>query len=133
MAVGILKSQRHTYRHDLEPFRYVFLCAVITNHAEDPPKASRLRKWSRGGWDELAERKSLDMDHDGFQHLLQEFPPDFHSLKPLAEALRKILFPLRDGIIWTGTDGSHEAAEKLCDGMIGAFQEAIYSEAEQSR
>jgi hypothetical protein len=47
---------------------------------------------------------------------------------PLAEGLRQILFPLRDGISWTGTDGSPEAVDKLYDGMIRAFEEALGSE-----
>ncbi|KAK3934175.1 hypothetical protein QBC46DRAFT_274358, partial [Diplogelasinospora grovesii] len=76
----------------------------------------------------LAVRKSLDMDQDSFQNILEEFTPEFHSLKPLAESLRQILFPLRDGVIWTGTDGSPEAVDRLYDGMIRAFEEAITSE-----
>ncbi|KAK4115013.1 hypothetical protein N656DRAFT_747678 [Canariomyces notabilis] len=129
MAIGVLKGERHTYRHDLESFLYVFLWTVISNHKHDPPQgtSSKLRQWSRGNWDELAVRKSLDMDRDGFQAILGEFPPEFHPLKPLAESLRQIMFPLRDGVLWTGTDGSPEGVRKLYDGIIGAFEEAITS------
>ncbi|KAI0967699.1 FunK1 protein kinase [Xylaria arbuscula] len=128
MAIGVLKSERHTYRHDLESFLYVFLWTIITNHTENPPETSKLRQWSSGDWDELAVRKSLDMDQVGFQTILEEFTPEFSSLKPLAESLRQVLFPLRAGVIWTGTDGSPEAVDKLYDGMIRAFEEAIPSE-----
>jgi hypothetical protein len=128
MAIGVLKSERHTYRHDLESFLYVFLWTIITNHTENPPETSKLRQWSRGDWDELAVRKSLDMDQGGFQIVLEEFTPEFSSLKPLAESLRQVLFPLRAGVIWTGTDGSPEAVDKLYGGMIRAFEEAITSE-----
>ncbi|KZZ95972.1 serine/threonine-protein kinase Sgk2 [Moelleriella libera RCEF 2490] len=128
MAIGILKSERHTYRHDLESFLYVFLWTIITNHTENPPETSKLRQWSSGDWDELAVRKSLDMNEGGFQTILEEFAPEFSSLKPLAERLRQLLFPLRAGVIWTGTDGSPEAVDKLYDGMIRAFEEAITSE-----
>jgi hypothetical protein len=128
MAIGVLKSERHTYRHDLESFLYVFLWTIITNHTENPPETSKLRQWSGGDWDELAVRKSLDMDQDGFQTILGEFTPEFHSLKPLAEGLRQVLFPLRAGVIWTGTDSSPEAVDKLYDGMIQAFEEVIASE-----
>ncbi|KAI5858266.1 FunK1 protein kinase [Durotheca rogersii] len=128
MAIGVLKSKRHTYRHDLESFLYVFLWTIITNHTENPPEASRLRQWSDGDWSELALRKSLDMDPDGFRDILHEFTPGFYSLKPLAESLHQILFPLRDGVIWTGTDDSLEAADKLYYGMTRAFEEAIASE-----
>ncbi|KAH8898376.1 FunK1 protein kinase [Thozetella sp. PMI_491] len=128
MAIGVLKSERHTYRHDLESFLYVFLWTIITNHTENPPETSKLRQWSSGDWDELAVRKSLDMNQRGFQAILEEFTPEFSSLKPLAERLRQILFPLQAGVIWTGTDGSPEAVDKLYDGMIRAFEEAITSE-----
>ncbi|CAG9983549.1 unnamed protein product [Clonostachys byssicola] len=130
MAIGVLKGECHTYRHDLESFLYAFLWIVITNHSEDPPETSKLRRWSNGDWKELAARKFLDMDQDGFQSILEEFAPEFQPLKPLAESLRHILFPLRDGVIWTGTDGSPEAVDKLYDGMICAFEEAVASEGE---
>ncbi|KAM0441231.1 hypothetical protein ACHAPT_000538 [Fusarium lateritium] len=89
---------------------------------------SKLRQWSNGDWDELAARKSLDMDQENFETILEEFTPEFHSLKSLAESLRQILFPLRDEVIWTGSDGSPEDVDKLYDGMIHAFEEAIGSE-----
>lgn len=123
IAIGVLKKECHTYRHDLESFLYVFLWTIITNHTEDPPETSKLRQWSNGGWDELAVRKSLDMDQHNFQSILEEFTVE--SLKPLAERLRQILFPVRDGVIWTGTEGLPEAVDKLYDGMIRAFEEAI--------
>lgn len=128
MAIGVLKRERYTYRHDLESFLYVFLWTIITNHTENPPETSKLRQWSSGDWDELAVRKSLDMDQGGFQTILEEFTPEFSSLKPLAESLRQVLFLLRAGVIWTGTDGSSEAVDKLYDGMTRAFEEAITSE-----
>lgn len=128
MAIGVLRSKRHTYRHKLESFLYVFLWTIITNHAENLPEISKLRQWSSGDWDELAVRKSLNMNQDGFQAILVEVPPEFHSLKSLTKSLRQILFPLRTGVIWTGTDGSTEAVDKLYSGIIRAFEEAITSE-----
>lgn len=127
MAIGVLKSERHTYHHDLESFLYVFLWTIIANHTESPPESSKLRQWSSGDWDELAARKLSDMDQDGFQTILGEFPSELHPLKPLAESLHQVLFPLLAGVIWTGTDGSPEAVDKLYDGMISAFEEAIVS------
>ncbi|KAH7176300.1 serine/threonine-protein kinase Sgk2 [Dactylonectria macrodidyma] len=121
MAIGVLKGECHTYRHDLESFLYVFLWTIITNHTEKPPETSKLRQWSKGDWNELAVRKPLDMDQDSFQSILEEFTPEFHPLKSLTESLRQTLFPLWDGVIWTGTDGSPEAVDKLDDGMIPAF------------
>ncbi|KAI1422663.1 FunK1 protein kinase [Xylaria sp. FL1777] len=129
MAIGVLKNECHTYRHDLESFLYVFLWTIITNHTEeDPPETSKLRQWSNGDWSELAARKSLDMDQEVFRTILEEFPAEFHPLKPLAKSLHQILFPLRDGTIWTGTDGSPEAVDRLYGDIIRAFEEAITSE-----
>ena len=125
IAIGILKKECHTYRHDLESFLYVLLWTIITNHTEDPPETSKLRQWSNGVWDELTVRKSLDMGQDSFQNILGEFTVEFESLKSLAKRLHQILFPMRDRAIWTGTEGSPEAVDKLYDGMIGAFEEAI--------
>lgn len=125
MAIGVLQSECHSYRHDLESFLYVFLWTIITNHTDNPPETSKLRQWSSGDWDELAVRKSLDMDQEGFETILGEFPPEFDSLKPLAENLRQVLFPLRTGVIWTGTDGSPKAVDKLYNEMIHALEEAI--------
>ncbi|KFY09571.1 hypothetical protein V492_05430 [Pseudogymnoascus sp. VKM F-4246] len=125
IAIGVLKKERHTYRHDLESFLYVFLWTIITNHTENPPGTCKLRQWSNGSWGELTTRKSLYMDQNSFQGILEEFAVEFESLKPLAECLRRILFPIRDGVIWTGTDESPEAVSELYDRMIGAFERAI--------
>ncbi|KND86276.1 hypothetical protein TOPH_09086 [Tolypocladium ophioglossoides CBS 100239] len=125
MAIGVLRSRPHRYRHDLESFLYVFLWTIISNRSENPPRTSKLRQWSRGSFYEIATRKTIDMDKENFRSILEEFTPEFHSLKPLAETLRQILFPLEDGAIWTGTDSSPEAVNVLYDGIIGAFDEAI--------
>lgn len=127
MAIGVLKRERHTYRHDLESFLYVFLWTIITNHTESLPETSKLRQWSRGDYGELAVHKSQDMKKNEFQTILEEFPPELHTLKPLADRLRQVLFPLKDGVIWTGTDNSPEAVEELYEEMICAFEEAIIS------
>ncbi|KAI0481457.1 FunK1 protein kinase [Xylaria cf. heliscus] len=132
MAIGVLRNERHTYRHDLESFLYVFLWTIITNHAESPPETSKLRQWSNGSWNELATRKSFDMDQGAFENILREFPHEFHSLKPVAENLRQTLFPLQNGAIWTGTDGSPEGREKLYDEIIHVFEEAIACETGRS-
>lgn len=42
IAIGVLKKECHTYRHDLESFLYVLLWTIITNHTEDPPETSKL-------------------------------------------------------------------------------------------
>lgn len=128
MAIGILRRRRHTYRHDLESFLYVFLWTVISKGAENPPKTSKLRQWSRGNWYESAMQKTNDMDESNFGDILTEFASDFQSLKPLAETLRQILFPVQDGELWTGTNSSPAVVNRLYDGIIGGFEEAILRE-----
>ncbi|KAK4106727.1 hypothetical protein N658DRAFT_563488 [Parathielavia hyrcaniae] len=114
MSIGILKRrQPHRYRHDLESFLYVFLWTVISN---------------RESWDDSAGRKMFEMRKENFGAVLDEFPGEFDSLKGLAETLRDALFPLREGQLWTGTDGSSEAANRLYEVMIGAFDAVARSE-----
>ncbi|OTA93921.1 hypothetical protein M434DRAFT_45037, partial [Hypoxylon sp. CO27-5] len=125
MAIGVLKGERHTYRHDLESFLYVFLWTIITNCAGNPTETSKLPQWSNGNWDELAARKTLDMTQDGFQRITEEFTSAFHGLKPLAERLRQILFPLRNAEIWIGTDSLPGAIDELYSGIIHALEEVI--------
>ncbi len=131
MAIGVLRSEPHTYRHDLESFLYVLLWTIITNLVESPPEGSRLRQWSNGDWSELAARKSLDLVNNKMQDILGEFISEFYSLKPLVEKLHQLLFPLRDGAVWTGTDGAPVAVGKLYDEMIAALEEAIASEGQR--
>ncbi|KAK8149019.1 hypothetical protein G3M48_008496 [Beauveria asiatica] len=130
MAIGVLRNEPHTYRHDLESFFYVLIWMIITDDTESPPEGSRLRHWSNDDWDSLAARKTLDMNDQRFQELLSEFGSQFCSLKPLVEKLHQLLFPLRDGTAWTGTDGTLDAVGKLYEGMIAAFEEAITSESQ---
>jgi hypothetical protein len=129
MAIGILERRPHTYRHDLKSFLYVLLRAVLCDTDQNLPSTSRLRQWNQGTWDESAEIRTHDMDHDHFANLvLSEFPPQFHSLKPLAEEFRRILFPIVDGKVWTGTYGQAAVINNIYDGIIAAFEKAIVSE-----
>ncbi len=83
MAIGILKGRRHTYRHDLESFLYVFMWAIISNRAQSPPTTSRLQRWSKGSWEESAMAKMSDMEETNFgSSILAEFP----SRVPFAKA-----------------------------------------------
>jgi hypothetical protein len=68
------------------------------------------------------------MTRENFGEVLSEFTPRFHSLKLLVENLREIIFPERDGTIWTGTDDAPEAVGELYDRMIAAFEKALTAE-----
>ncbi|CRL22818.1 Tyrosine-protein kinase, active site [Penicillium camemberti] len=125
MSIGILRRRRHTYRHDLESFLYVLLWTVISNGAQNPPRTSALRQWNQGTWDESAMRKTQDMTDTNFGRILAEFNPEHQLLKPVAENMRQLLFPIKDEAIWTGTDSSPKAVNELYDGIIDAFEVAI--------
>ncbi|KAF2474703.1 FunK1 protein kinase [Lindgomyces ingoldianus] len=129
MSIGILHSRRHTYRHDLESFLYVLIWLLIVKDKGSPPPGSRLKMWNRGTWEESADDKEYDMAEANFgRMILSEFAPEYESLKPLAEKMRSLLFPIEDGKLWTGTDGSVAATNALYDELIGAFEDAVLRE-----
>ncbi|KAK2599067.1 hypothetical protein QQS21_005473 [Conoideocrella luteorostrata] len=126
MSIGILRERRHTYRHDLESFLYVFLSTVIANRNLDLPEDSKLHGWSQGTWGDSARKKVHFMEKSNFTYILDEFPEEHETLKPLAEDLRDILFPMEGDGIFTGTDSAAE--NRIYNGMIGAFEWAILQE-----
>ncbi|KAI4106232.1 MAG: hypothetical protein L6R37_002319 [Teloschistes peruensis] len=132
MAIQVLQRVTHTYRHDLESFLYVLLwiCARrawerrFQCHSADRPRESVLTKWYSGTLKDIAEAKRGYMHVDGFEDVLDEFPPAFDRVKPLCKDLRGILFPLlKDGALFTGTRS--DPPEKLYDPIIDAFDSAI--------
>lgn len=126
MSIGILRERSHTYRHDLESFLYVFLSTVIANRNHDLPEDSTLHDWSYGTWRDSARKKAHFMEKSNFTYILDEFPEEHETLKPLAEDLRDILFPMEGDEIFTGTDPAAE--NRIYNGMIGAFEWAILQE-----
>ncbi len=73
-----------------------------------------------------ARRKTSDMSSaETFRSITAEFTPEFQQLRGLAEKLRGILFPARDGKPWTETDMTAEGTNALYDAMISAFNTAI--------
>lgn len=130
MAIGILSRQRNTYRHDLESLFYVFLWIAIANdrvhdEANDilkgMPKTSRLWKWCSMDFGALGQDKTADMSPEGFEGILDEFSSDFAPLRGLAKKLHALIFPVRDGKIFTGTETDQVAVQRVYDGMADAF------------
>jgi hypothetical protein len=62
------------------------------------------------------------MDKNGFEDILTEFAPKFEGLKQLARELRSVLFPIKDGAIFTGIFRDHDI---MYDGIINVFSRAI--------
>jgi serine/threonine protein kinase len=140
MAIEVLQGEGHTYRHDLEPFFYVFVWMCIRYGYEDvdlegtaapssskpdktrirPMKTSRLRGWYSGTYTEIARNKLGDMV--GFEDVTAEFALSFIVLKGLAEELRNVLFRGRDLAPFTGT---YKDRSIMYAGMINAFNKAI--------
>ncbi|KAJ8125391.1 hypothetical protein O1611_g8249 [Lasiodiplodia mahajangana] len=133
MAIGILSGQKHTYRHDLESLFYVFLWLTIGNdHEHDDaddilngiPKTSRLWTLCSLDFRAVGQEKAADMSPEGFSRMLGEFSADFAPLRGLAEELHALMFPLRDGEIFTGTETEQAAVKQLYNEMAGAFDRA---------
>jgi hypothetical protein len=134
MAIEVLEGKGHTYRHDLESFFYVFVWMCIRHGYEGTggqkpnklmrPKTNILRGWYTGIYTEIANTKQGHMDKNSFENVIVEFAPKFENLKPLARELRHVLFPIRDGAIFTGTFHDHDI---MYDGMIKALNRAIGS------
>jgi hypothetical protein len=131
MACGILGGDEHTYRHDLESLFYVFLWLAICHDgvtSKNIPTSSRLQAWMgspRTGmkWGDVFRIKRADMQPAEFLKLVDaEFREPFRQYLPLAARCHELLFPVRDGRIFIGTDAGCTAAERLYGEMIAAFE-----------
>ncbi|KAM3501784.1 hypothetical protein MY10362_005299 [Beauveria mimosiformis] len=136
MSIGYMNGEAKTYRQHLEAFFYVLLHMLVGGRDMELPAESRMRAWAHGGggvagsdaWRELAKRKLRDMEEQSFRHIVNEILPEFTSVKGLVERLRALLFPVRDGKIWVGTDHTPEEVEALYDGVISAFDDVVAAE-----
>ncbi|KAK3943566.1 hypothetical protein QBC46DRAFT_361833 [Diplogelasinospora grovesii] len=139
MAIGILTGDPHTYRHDLESLFYVFLWVAICNDREHDderslrhePETSRRWGWCSMDFRSVSRNKSVDMSPEGFPRILGEFSTEFKHLKGLARELRQLLFLMRDGDIFTGSDMDQDGINRLYDGMIDAFNRSIASQTQE--
>ncbi|KAM3509002.1 hypothetical protein MY11210_006497 [Beauveria gryllotalpidicola] len=133
MAIEVLLGISHTYRHDLEAFFYVliWLCArrgwALAGASKRLSKKSKLSRWYTGDYEDIAQNKRGDMDRNGLELILREFPQGFDCVKPLCRTLRDILFPHKDGL-FTGTPIEPKI---LYDPIINAFG-AVLAEIKQA-
>ncbi|KAH6634732.1 hypothetical protein B0J18DRAFT_453423 [Chaetomium sp. MPI-SDFR-AT-0129] len=133
-AIGALRGDAFTYRHDLESLFYVFLWIAVGHNAEreDPWRVlakrsppSVLLGWLDSDLPGVAVTKMSYMSAEGFELVLGEFALEFTELKGLARELRGILFPERVGQMFVGTDMGEDRTTMLYDAMAGAFERAI--------
>jgi serine/threonine protein kinase len=129
MAVEVLRTVDHTYRHDLESFFYVLLwmCARQAWHngfagRGRPPKESLLRKWEIGSFREIASAKRGHMTVDGMDEIMDEFPGPLDVVKPLCLKIRTILFG-NSARLALGTPAGEP--NELYEPIIAAYDEAI--------
>jgi len=109
MAIEVLQGLSHTDRHDLESF---------SGNPKGQPKDSMLPRWYTGTYKKIAQNKRGDMSKGGFEQISEEFPPEFDAVKPLCRKLRGVLFPIREGDLFTDTPQNPEI---LYDPAIEAF------------
>ncbi|KAI1202726.1 serine/threonine-protein kinase Sgk2 [Nemania serpens] len=134
MAIEVLRRKGHTYRHDLESFFYVLLwiCARTSwtkaefkgGKNDGPVYASKLTKWVKGSFEDIADNKHHHMGFDGFQDILYEFPKAFEVVKPLCDNIRLLLFPLDErGKMFLGTPT--KPPQKLYSSILAEFDKTI--------
>ncbi|KAI1169293.1 serine/threonine-protein kinase Sgk2 [Nemania serpens] len=129
MAVEVLRTVDHTYRHDLESFFYVLLwmCARQSwsngfASEERPPGESLLREWAIGNFKDIARTKEGDMIINGLERIIGEFPEALNTVKPLCLRIRSIMFGDTARLSLGTPTGD---PDQLYRPMIAAFDEAI--------
>lgn len=113
-------------------FRVFLWLAIGNDHKHDEaydildgmPKTSRLCKWCSLDFGGVGREKAVDMNPEGFLEIIDEFSSDFDHLRGLAMELHALLFPLRNGKIFTGTNMDRVSTEQLYDRMANAFDRA---------
>ena len=75
----------------------------------------------------LENDKAADISPEGFEELLNEFSSDFAPLRGLAKELHALIFPMRDGKIFTGTGTDQMSVQGVYNGMADAFHRSAPS------
>lgn len=123
MAIGLLRGEDHTYRHDLESFFYILLFTATLDMSQGLPANSQLRSWMSGGWEELAIRKARDLAKPNFSKILADFRGEFQGLKDMAEALRGMMLLEDERSVPTEED-----ATRLYHDMISLLDTTVVAE-----
>ncbi|KAI8947232.1 hypothetical protein F4801DRAFT_605651 [Xylaria longipes] len=134
IAIEVLRRKIHTYRHDLESFFYVLLwmCARTSwtkaefkgGKNDGPVKASKLEKWVKGNFEDIADNKHHHMGFNGFQDILYEFPEAFKVVKLLCDRIRLLLFSWdKRGKMFLGTPT--KPPHELSSSILAEFDETM--------
>ncbi|KUI70863.1 G protein-coupled receptor kinase 2 [Cytospora mali] len=96
MAIGVLRGEPHSFRHDLESFFWVLFWICI--HYDGPRKGTvveRFEKWNYQDMEDLAGLKRYIIGHKkDFARTMDTYcQPYFESVAPWLEKLRKVVFP----------------------------------------
>ncbi|KAI1181784.1 serine/threonine-protein kinase Sgk2 [Nemania serpens] len=133
MAVGVLRGEDHTYRHDLESFFYVLLwmCARRSwgksqfRGDQDSSPTSLLQYWYKGTLQSIIYAKVALAVADELETILAEFPEPFETAKPLCRKIRNILFSVNHSVINYGTP---EDFSEVYRQVIEAYDDTIKSQ-----
>ena len=105
MAIGALRSESHSFMHDLESFFWVLFWVCI--HCQRQGKEDEVQrriyrkydKWNSAGTEELADLKTgLIAEEERFNQATEDFTFHFRPLTLCVLELRKCIFP--DGKRW---------------------------------
>jgi serine/threonine protein kinase len=123
MAIGALRGDTHTYRHDLESFLYVFLWICIA-YAEPGKKVEPLpdilQEWSMGNYIGIIASSKFGKIVE-WTEIEDNFSQYFagEGVKQIARGMRRALFG-ENGTI-TGTPEGDVARDRMYRGMLDAL------------
>ncbi|KAG6091235.1 hypothetical protein E4U30_007390 [Claviceps sp. LM220 group G6] len=127
MAVGVLRGEEHTYRHDLESFLYVliWLCFVYGAKGHGTKPRNVPRDWSTGSPAEIAQRKRGDMSCN-FEDLMEMLPAECgERVEKLIATIRSILFPIPNDGKGKPYEGTRENPDDMYEPILRAFEATI--------
>ncbi|EDN09411.1 predicted protein [Histoplasma mississippiense (nom. inval.)] len=98
MAIDVLLTIDHTYRHDFESFFYVLIWQCPRygwgKSGLNRPKYRMLKESYTGNYEKIANGKRGNMETGGYERIvMKEFPPGFECVKSSCKTARRILFP----------------------------------------
>lgn len=97
MAIGVLRGDPHTYRHDLESFWYVFIWLCVYKDSRLPLHYTPLSRWGAPDFITIARNKRANIvrgEADGYQTIEDAFLPECKCFLTVADEWRRVLFPL---------------------------------------